>query len=93
MDAVEELEAPVSGLRFKADEYARPLGGGGRSCVLQGGKVFEKAGVNISVVHGDLPPAAVKQMRARHKEIAPPKPKAEGEAGGGWVPEPKEDVV
>ena len=27
-------------------------GGGGISCVLQDSKVFEKAGINISVVHG-----------------------------------------
>lgn len=40
-------------------------GGGGITCVLQDGTVFEKAGVNISVVHGQLPPAAVKQMRSR----------------------------
>lgn len=39
-------------------------GGGGISCVMQGGGVFEKAGINISVVHGNLPPGAVKQMRS-----------------------------
>jgi len=40
-------------------------GGGGITCVLQDGTVFEKAGVNISVVYGDLPPAAVQQMKSR----------------------------
>lgn len=40
-------------------------GGGGITCVMKDGLVFEKAGVNISVVHGNLPPAAVAQMRAR----------------------------
>lgn len=40
-------------------------GGGGITCVMEDGDVFEKAGVNISVVHGVLPPGAVQQMRAR----------------------------
>lgn len=51
--------------RFHEDVWSRPEGGGGRSRVLQGGKVFEKAGVNVSVVHGSLPAAAVSQMRSR----------------------------
>ncbi len=36
---------------------------------LQDGHTFEKAGVNVSVVHGRLPPDAVKQMNARGKGI------------------------
>ena len=40
-------------------------GGGGITCVLQDGAVFEKAGVNISVVSGNLPPGAVQQMKSR----------------------------
>lgn len=40
-------------------------GGGGITCVMEDGDVFEKAGVNISVVHGVLPSGAVQQMRAR----------------------------
>lgn len=31
--------------------------------------ILEKAGVNISVVHGMLPPAAIKEMRADHSSI------------------------
>ena len=31
--------------------------------------MFEKAGVNVSVVHGRLPPAAVAQMNARGKKL------------------------
>ena len=41
----------------------RPEGGGGITCVIQDGMVFEKAGVNISVVHGKLSKAAATQMR------------------------------
>lgn len=33
---------------------------------MEDGDVFEKAGVNISVVHGILPSGAVQQMRARY---------------------------
>lgn len=44
---------------FREDLWERPEGGGGRSRVLEGGRVFEKAGVNFSHVHGDaLPPSA-----------------------------------
>ena len=31
--------------------------------------VLEKAGVNVSVVHGNLPPAAIKQMVADHAAV------------------------
>lgn len=55
--------------KFKVDRWTRDKGGGGISCVLQDGKVFEKAGVNISVVHGMLPPPAVKQMKGRGKDL------------------------
>lgn len=54
---------------FTVDRWTRKEGGGGITCVLQGGNVFEKAGVNISVVSGSLPPGAIQQMRARGKNI------------------------
>ncbi|HKK22151.1 MAG TPA: oxygen-dependent coproporphyrinogen oxidase [Pseudohaliea sp.] len=44
---------------FLTDSWERPGGGGGRSRVLAGGAVFEKAGVNFSHVMGEgLPPSA-----------------------------------
>jgi coproporphyrinogen III oxidase len=49
--ALEEVDG--SG-RFRGDDWERPGGGGGRSRILEEGAVFEKAGVNISVVHGEL---------------------------------------
>ena len=65
-----ELERfETGGKRFRVDRWTREEGGGGISCVLQDGVSFEKAGVNISVVHGNLPPAAVAQMRSRGKTM------------------------
>ncbi|XP_069133290.1 oxygen-dependent coproporphyrinogen-III oxidase-like [Argopecten irradians] len=55
--------------KFLVDRWQRKEGGGGISCVLQDGSVFEKAGVNISVVHGNLPPGAVQQMRAERGKV------------------------
>jgi len=40
---------------FKEDIWERPEGGGGRTRVIENGNVFEKGGVNISGVHGELP--------------------------------------
>ncbi|KAI0927646.1 hypothetical protein AcV5_008125 [Taiwanofungus camphoratus] len=66
---------------FKRDSWLRAQGGRGLSCVFavppssnpesasSAQTVLEKAGVNISVVHGVLPPAAVKQMRADHSSM------------------------
>lgn len=40
---------------FQEDIWERSEGGGGRTRVIENGKVFEKGGVNISAVHGALP--------------------------------------
>lgn len=42
-------------VELKIDKWARDGGGGGISNVLSKGKYIEKGGVNISIVHGDLP--------------------------------------
>ena len=55
----------IDGTPFVQTSWERPGGGGGRTRVLQEGKVFEKAGVNTSAVHGTLPPAAAASMRSR----------------------------
>lgn len=61
----------IDGSKFKADVWEREGGGGGTTCVLQDGNVFEKAGVNVSVVYGKLPPGAVQSMRSHHKSLQP----------------------
>ena len=50
-----KLEAVDGKATFKEDLWERPEGGGGRTRVIENGKVFEKGGVNISGVHGKLP--------------------------------------
>lgn len=60
---------------FLIDEWTRAEGGGGRSCVLQGGAVIEKAGVMFSHIDiHNLPATAT----ARHPQIAGAKAQALG---------------
>lgn len=49
--------------KFKEDVWSRPGGGGGISRVLQDGGVWEKAGVNVSVVYGMMPPEAYRAAK------------------------------
>jgi len=63
--------------KFKRDSWIRAQGGRGQTCVFacdptaspSHESVLERAGVNISIVHGSLPPGAIKQMRANHSSI------------------------
>ncbi|KAI8316787.1 Oxygen-dependent coproporphyrinogen-III oxidase [Colletotrichum sp. SAR11_59] len=69
-EIISALES-LDGNTFRTDEWERPNGGGGgRTCVLQDGHVLEKAGVNISIVHGKLNRSAIEEMRQNHKNIA-----------------------
>ncbi|XP_068748199.1 oxygen-dependent coproporphyrinogen-III oxidase-like [Montipora capricornis] len=61
--------AAIEGRGFRVDRWMRKEGGGGISCVMQDGKVFEKAGVNVSVVYGKLPQQAMQQMRNRGTDL------------------------
>uniref|UniRef100_A0A8D0ERJ9 Oxygen-dependent coproporphyrinogen-III oxidase, mitochondrial n=1 Tax=Strix occidentalis caurina TaxID=311401 RepID=A0A8D0ERJ9_STROC len=63
------LAALDPGAAFAVDTWERKEGGGGVSCVLQDGEVFEKAGVNVSVVFGLLSEEAARQMRSRGKSL------------------------
>ena len=58
------IESADGGAKFKEDVWSRPGGGGGISRVLQDGAVWEKAGVNVSVVYGVMPPEAYRAATA-----------------------------
>ena len=61
------FERADGGARFAEDRWERPGGGGGRTRILAEGRVFERAGVNFSHVHGaSLPPSAT----ARRPQLA-----------------------
>lgn len=55
---------------FKVEKWKRSEGGGGITCVMQDSAILEKAGVNISIVDGKLPQAAVAQMRTKFQDLA-----------------------
>ncbi|KAL8137883.1 hypothetical protein V2J09_003884 [Rumex salicifolius] len=57
--------------KFKEDAWSRPGGGGGISRVLQDGGVWEKAGVNVSVVYGVMPPEAYRAAKAAASDVKP----------------------
>jgi len=69
-----ELEELEEDRKFKVDRWLRSEGGGGITCVIQDGMVFEKAGVNISVVNGKLSKAAATQMRSRGRKFQAEEP-------------------
>ncbi|MDC6361972.1 MULTISPECIES: oxygen-dependent coproporphyrinogen oxidase [Flavobacteriaceae] len=50
-----KLEEVDGKSKFQQDIWKRPEGGGGRTRVIENGNVFEKGGVNISKVYGELP--------------------------------------
>ncbi len=50
-----KLEEVDGKAKFQQDIWKRPEGGGGRTRVIENGNVFEKGGVNISKVYGELP--------------------------------------
>ena len=60
-----ELEKIDGKSVFKEDLWKRPEGGGGRTRIIENGNVFEKGGVNISAVHGELPEVLQKQLKVR----------------------------
>ena len=66
--SLEAIEAEVTGPnadmpagRFERTPWDRPAGGGGEMSMLHG-RVFEKAGVHISTVHGNFSEDFAKQM-------------------------------
>jgi len=52
------------GGRFREDRWEREGGGGGITRVLDEGETYEKAGVNMSVVHGSMDPCLASRLGA-----------------------------
>jgi len=63
---IEEIDGVA---KFREDIWEREEGGGGRTRVIEDGKVFEKAGVNISAVYGELPEALRKQFKVKEGDF------------------------
>ncbi len=57
------VEAEETNGAFREDEWNYHGGGGGKARVLEGGQVFEKAGVNYSCVKGEQLPASATAHR------------------------------
>ena len=56
--------------KFVEDIWKRQEGGGGKSRVIQNGNIFEKGGVNISSVFGEMPDAVAAQLKIEKAEFA-----------------------
>ncbi len=75
--AIEDLDSEG---KFRSDAWTREDGGGGISRVLTNGKVFEKAGINLSVVYGTMPKEALLAATERGVD------RAKGMAPGERIP-------
>jgi coproporphyrinogen III oxidase len=53
----------LDGAAFRSDAWTRPEGGGGRTMIVEGGKLFERGGVAFSHVTGKSMPASATQHR------------------------------
>jgi coproporphyrinogen III oxidase len=54
-DICTQLEKADKGAKFQEDNWVRKEGGGGRTRIIEEGKILEKGGVNFSEVEGELP--------------------------------------
>jgi coproporphyrinogen III oxidase len=67
-EIVTGLEKFERSIKFQKIDWKRGSdGGGGDTRVISGGEVFEKGGVNTSVVHGDLPQVLVDKLGSKSK--------------------------
>lgn len=65
--AIEDCDG---GAKFCKEPYTRESGGGGIARVLTNGNIFEKAGVNLSVVYGQMPQEALQAATERGADRA-----------------------
>ena len=61
-DICEALEKIDGKATFQEDKWHRDGGGGGKSRIIRDGLVFEKGGVNTSIVYGELPQTMAQQF-------------------------------
>lgn len=64
---VESFQAYEPGQGFRLSKWRRDHLGGGVCRILEQGEVFERGGVNVSIVHGEQTPPAIAQSRADAK--------------------------
>lgn len=57
------LEQADGKAKFNEDKWERPEGGGGKTRVISNGDVFEKGGVNTSIVFGEVTDTMRKQLK------------------------------
>ena len=62
-DGIAAHAGRLDGTEFRSDAWIRPEGGGGRTMILEGGALFERAGVAFSHVMGKSMPASATQHR------------------------------
>jgi coproporphyrinogen III oxidase len=55
--------------KFQEDVWERPGGGGGRTRIMQHGRVIEKGGVNFSAVHGTLPERIQQALKVNSRDF------------------------
>jgi coproporphyrinogen III oxidase len=60
---IQAFEAMDGHALFQGKSWERPGGGGGTARVLSEGAVFERAGVNVSAVHGETVPPSISNER------------------------------
>ena len=69
-DTITSILEKVDGkATFQEDIWKREEGGGGRTRVIENGAVFEKGGVNISKVFGELPEPLRKQFGVKEGDF------------------------
>ena len=64
-----EIEKVDGKEKFFVDKWTRQEGGGGITCVIQNGSVFEKGGVNTSEVFGKITPQIREQLKIKGEDF------------------------
>ena len=68
-DITSSLEIIDGKEKFKSEHWNREKGGCGLTMVIENWNVFEKGGVNVSKVHGQLPDSMSKMLKVTNSEF------------------------